>query len=91
MTDPNSNELNSNPQPAEQMSAAADVTHMGETIVAQVVKDSIRRGVPAQQILEEYRNKGPQANAAPPMEFGPSLKVKHLGFWAKLRLKFLGK
>jgi hypothetical protein len=86
MNDPNAS---SEPTPSTPSPAGnSDISHMGETLVGQAVRDSVRRGVPAQQILDEYKQRGPQARAdaaaGAPQVFGPMTRPKKLGFWARL-------
>jgi hypothetical protein len=72
-------------QPSEQ---ANDASFMGDTLVGQVLRDSVRRGVSAERIIEEYKQIGPQAraeiSAAAPKVTTAAVPPRKVGLWAKL-------
>jgi hypothetical protein len=84
MNDPNAAPEPAPPKPDD----ASEISHMGETLIGQAVRDGVRRGVPAQQILDEYKQRGPQARAdataTAPVVLGTLKRVAKKGFWARL-------
>lgn len=74
--------------PPQEISAGTDASFLGDTLVGQAIRDSVRQGVPAEQILQDYKNRGPQARAdlasATP-QVGAYVPVpRKAGFWARL-------
>jgi hypothetical protein len=65
-----------------------EASFIGDTLVGQAIRDSVRSGVPAAQIIEDYKKRGPQARAdlsAQAPQAGAFVPVpKKAGFWARL-------
>lgn len=65
-----------------------EASFLGDTLVGQAIRDSVRSGVPAAQIIEDYKKRGPQARAdlsAQAPTAGAFVPVpKKAGFWARL-------
>ncbi len=76
----------SEPEPS---APSPNVSFMGETLIIQAVRESVRKGVPAAQILDEYKQRGPQARteavpSTPQVSLDVAQPPPKPGFWARL-------